>query len=95
MKLQETTTKIHLIDGKFSPLDAANMLFTMLADKIKFHQLQEFSGTVRTPDQTAHAAERITSLQNDKSTIRDVIIHARNSGYHLKIKGSIEIELCK
>lgn len=84
-----------LVEGTFSPADSADVLLSLIADKIKFHNLQILCLQDKKGFDMAHAQKRIGELKETKKEVSELILKARNSGYHLKIDGKINIELIK
>jgi len=84
---------ITLVKGTFSPAEAADVLFSLISDKIKFHNLQILSLQNNVETNMQWSEERIASLQNSKNNAKDLILKARNEGYKLQIDGDITIKL--
>ncbi|WP_396636600.1 hypothetical protein [Maribacter sp. R77961] len=84
---------INLVKGTFSPAEAADVLFSLISDKIKFHHLQILSLQNGVDNDMQWSEQRITSLKNSKNSAKDLILKARNEGYKLQIDGDITIKL--
>ncbi len=96
----ETTTKtkqsVKLIEGTFTPSEAADILISMISKKINFHKLQRLSALEQyCDDSTVYLDDRIEQLKKAEENTKALIINARNQGYQFKINGTIEIELIK
>ncbi|TPN87223.1 hypothetical protein [Aquimarina algicola] len=94
-QLGNTKKKIKLVEGVFSPVDAADVLLSLIADKIRHHNCQIISVKERFNEDTSHSEQRVLELKEEKNKIKDIIIKARDEGYEIKINGTIEIELVK
>ena len=93
--MTETTQNIQLVAGIFSPIEAADVLFSLITDKIKFHNLQLLNVNDSSEKDIEHSMERIEALKKAKNFAKELILKSRDEGYEIKINGSIEIELIK
>ncbi|MBP2834011.1 hypothetical protein J8281_17580 [Aquimarina sp. U1-2] len=87
---------VKLIEGTFTPSEAADILISMITKKINFHKLQRLSALEQyCDDATVHLDDRIAQLKRAEEETKELIVNARKEGYQLKINGSVEIELVK
>ena len=86
---------IELVKGIFSPIEAADILFSLISDKIKFHNLQVLQANKADNAAVAHSEKRVSALKEAKNIAKDLILKARDEDYEIKINGIIEIELIK
>ncbi|MFK7811188.1 MAG: hypothetical protein AB8B59_01765 [Maribacter sp.] len=93
--MDENTHSVQLVEGTFLPVDAADILFSLISAKIKFHQLQMLSLQEPINDYKGHSEHPIEALKHSKTDIKDLILKARDEGYKLKIDSKINIELIK
>ncbi|MGB3151018.1 MAG: hypothetical protein WBB27_10170 [Maribacter sp.] len=84
---------IKLVEGIFSPAEAADVLFSLISDKIKFHHLQMLSLQTGVSTNANWSEKRIASLKDSKCKSKDLILKARNEGFRLQIEGDIKIKL--
>ena len=85
---------VSLIDGKFTPSQAADILNVMIDKKINFHKLQVLSRVEGNElDQCTFDKDRLTDLQNNKIRLNEIIKDARANGLKLKLSSTISIEL--
>ena len=82
-----------LIDGTYDPSEAADVLFSVLGDKIRFHNIQILSIQERFNGDTSHSEKRLHELKESKKQIADIILKARDNNYDIEIKGVIDISL--
>jgi len=84
-----------LINGEFLPRESHEILYSVFKSKINFHKMRNFSFQERfgTEDQTA--LKRIAELEHTLELISKVINSAEKTGYQMKIKSDIMIELSK
>ncbi len=97
MQTQQTETKkeqttIKLVEGTYTPAEAADILFSLIGDKIKFHNLQILSLQERFGIDSVHSEHRIKELKEAKTQVKDLILEARDAGYTLQIEGDIKIK---
>lgn len=86
---------IKLIEGVFSFEEAAEILFSLLMHKIKFHNLQLLHGQALNEENYKRSKERIQALKEHKNRVTEMILAARDKGYELQIDSSINIKFVK
>lgn len=91
----ESTQNFKLVDGTFSANDAADVLFSLIGDKIRHHQLLLFSNEERFGTDITNSKIRIGQLTAMKEEISDLIRDAREKGMELEITGNIHVVLKK
>jgi len=84
---------ITLVKGSFAPSEAADVLLTLINDKIKYHSIQILNLREGSEEDIAYSEERIKALKAAKSEITEMVIEARNKGLVLEINSSIEIRM--
>jgi len=88
-----TTNDVLLVKGDFLPAEAADVLLSLLNDKIKFHTVRllnrRHDDTIEDP---LNSQRRIVELKEAKNTITDLVVSARNKGQRLRIFSTIGIE---
>jgi hypothetical protein len=82
---------LKLVEGTYTPAEAADILFSLIGDKIKFHNLQILSLQERFGIESTHSEQRIKELKAAKMQAKDLILQARDSGYTMQIEGDIKI----
>ena len=92
MKLKEP---IKLIEGKFSPEDAKEVLLELINHKINFHSLKNFSSEERFGQSIEGSKKRIEYLKKAKEKIVKIIDKATDTNCHLRLESSINIFLEK
>ncbi|GAA3597394.1 hypothetical protein Q4Q39_20180 [Flavivirga amylovorans] len=86
---------IKLVEGIYSPVNSADVLLSLIADKMKFHNLQILNAKHENDPKIVHAKMRIEDLKASRKLITELIIKARDEGYYMKIDGIINIEMIK
>lgn len=87
------TKEIKLIEGVYNPEEAAEILFTVVNDKIKYHNIQINSCIERNTIGVEHSENRLVELAVAKEKISDLVNEAREKGAHLELSGEIKVNL--
>ncbi|NJM78691.1 MAG: hypothetical protein HC854_01925 [Flavobacterium sp.] len=82
-----------LVKGQFSPAEARNILFTLINDKIKFHQLDLFSKTERNKTNNIHSKERIKELELSRDNLESFLEELEDKNLKISIDGNITLKL--
>ncbi|MEX0316264.1 MAG: hypothetical protein AB3N18_18935 [Allomuricauda sp.] len=91
-KTQETESFL-LVEGMFSPAEAADVLLSLINDKVKFHTVQLLNLNESNGEDSLNSKNRIQQLKQAKQEITETILEARNQGNLLKIHSTIEISI--
>lgn len=86
---------IIFIKGRFSPAEAADVLLSLINDKIKFHTVKALNLPGEAPDIDRASEERIVKLKEAKRCVEGLVLQAHRDGTELSIESAIEIELVK
>lgn len=84
---------VKLIKGTFDPVDAAEVLFSILSDKIRFHNIQILSIKERFSGDTKYSEQRLNELKEAKQKVANLILEARDQDCQIEINSNIEIRL--
>jgi len=84
-----------LIDGNFTPIAAAEILYALISHKINFHGVQSLSLEERFGKDAKSSTQRLEALKNMRNEVEKIILESRDAGYVLEIKGNIDIVLRK
>jgi hypothetical protein len=87
------TEDITFIRGHFSPAEAADILLSLLNDKIKFHTVKSLHLREGEPDADQTSQDRIQALKEAKKTVERSVLNAHKKGLLLEINSSIAINL--
>lgn len=82
-----------LVKGTFNPSEAADVLLTLINDKIKFHSIQILNLRDSADKDITYSEERIKALKATKAKITELVVQARNKGLILEINSHIDIQL--
>lgn len=87
----DNTESFLLIEGNFAPADAAEVLLSLLNDKIKFHTVQLLNLKDTDRVDSLNSKNRINELKQAKGRMTEIILDARTQGKQLRIHSTIEI----
>ena len=80
-----------LIDGQFSPSEAAQVINALISSKINYHSMQRFSNVERFGKDASHSEKRIAALKKLKLSINKVFDAAEKKGSKIKMDGFIDV----
>ena len=89
----KTKHEIELIAGTYSASDANEILMNLISDKIKFHQLKNFSSSERLDKNDHNSLIRISELEECKKQVVELVSQARESTQKFTIHSQIVITL--
>lgn len=93
--MTESTTKVEtikLIDGTYSARDAAEIMYAVLDDKIKFHNIQINSYMERNQGELEHSRQRLAELKKERARIALIIKEAEENQLKLKLSSHIKVD---
>ncbi|MDN4164439.1 hypothetical protein QWY31_02945 [Cytophagales bacterium LB-30] len=91
---QTTQTKeLKLINGDFSPVQAEEIVNELIAKKINFNTLKNFSSQVRFGHDDEYALQRVEELNEALETFHELLQDAKTQGKNLRIRSGISIDL--
>ena len=86
--------KINLIEGHFTPSEAADIINSVLNIKINFHKLHRLSITEGNVSEACeYDGQRINELMNEQMIAKDFFSQVRLEGKRLKINSVINIAI--
>ena len=94
MKVEERK-EFKLIDGTFTPEEANSVLSSLIANKIHYHTIDDFSNHVRYDRDSGHSKNRIEALKNTQEELKRFTDLAKEQGANLVIKSNISLEYTK
>lgn len=95
-KALETMQKVQLVNGVFTPSEAADIVGSLIDEKINFHKiqrLQRWEGDHKCD--TGDLNDRITELEQDRAQALEFIGQIRKEGKTLRINGILEITVAE
>jgi len=90
--MTEVIQKVQLVEGKFSPSEASDIISSLIAEKINFHKLQRLGrseGNINADCE--YPNNRIEELEEERMIAKEFIKIARLEGKTLRINGTLEI----
>ncbi|WP_366183538.1 hypothetical protein [Flavobacterium ovatum] len=88
----DSKQELKLIDGTFLPNEAIEILLNLYNQKIKFHELKNFSTQECTGTAHSYSVQRIPELEVDIETIKKIIKDAAEKNQKLIIKSILHID---
>ena len=101
METQKSTTitenqeqHIKLVDGEFTPIQASDIISTLIKQKINFHKIEGLQHWERNHDSdTQPISNRIKELEKAEKAAKDFIIEMKKQGKKIRIDGHLKISL--
>lgn len=89
-----TTEKkeFQLIDSTFTPDEANSLLTSLIAHKINFHKIDDFSNHIRYDRDSAHSRKRIEALQKTKEELSEFTKAAKLKGVAVVVTSKVYVE---
>lgn len=84
---------LKLIDGSFNPDQAAEILYAVVNDKIKFHHHQNNANLERNVEDKLHSQKRLIELSIAKETIGEILQNARDQHADIEISADITLKI--
>ncbi|TRO66975.1 hypothetical protein [Christiangramia sabulilitoris] len=84
---------LKFIKGRFSPAEAAEILLSVLNNKIQFHALKSLNLRIEDHDLNFNSEKRIKELKEAKKTIEKMVLKAHNEDLYIEINSSIKVNL--
>jgi hypothetical protein len=85
------TAELSLIDGHFTVKDASEVLNRLFQDKIKFHELKNFSAMERTGKKDLTSLNRIKQLKENCTQIVKMINEHENQDGQFVIHSTVNV----
>ena len=90
--MQATLQKVQLVNGVFTPSEAADIVGSLIDEKINFHKIQRLQRWEGNHNcETGDLNDRITELELDRAQALDFIAQIRREGKSLRINGILEM----
>ncbi len=84
-----------LLDSTYSPLEAREVILTLIGDKIRFLNLQCLRIREMYSGDTSHLEERIAELKRSKEEIEAMLEKAAAENMDISFHSEIELSLVK
>ena len=81
-----------LIEGRFEPIEAGKVLYSLINTKVNYHSLEENSNEVQSKRDLQQSKRRKETLMEALDFIRILIKEAEEKDLELLINGIIQIE---
>lgn len=88
----EHNQSIQLVDGTFTPSEAADVITALIDQKINFHKLQRISWCEKNEQaETTYADNRIAELMREKEIAKSFLQPVRGTNAKIRIDGILKI----
>ncbi|MEN1785460.1 MAG: hypothetical protein AAGF77_10000 [Bacteroidota bacterium] len=84
--------EFRLIEGTFTPLEAADVLLSLINYKIKFHSVQLLNLGDKNLQELQRSEDRIAELKKVKHQVTELILKSRETGCPLNISSPVKIK---
>lgn len=85
--------KLTLINGTFKPDQAKEILSKIFADKIKYHEVKNFSSQIRHGKDNKVSVKRIPELKESIEKLSEIVEAAKKAKKKLVISSDVHIEM--
>lgn len=89
----EKKITFNLIDGAFLPTETNEIINHIVDKKINFHELKNFSESIRVGTANENSVQRIAALHSFKNELADFILKSVGPHQLLKVNAVITIEI--
>jgi len=83
--------EFQLIGSTFTPEEANSLLAGLIANKINYHNIDDFSNHIRYDRDIGHSKKRIEELQKAKEAVTEFTKEARRKGLNVVVTSSVSI----
>jgi hypothetical protein len=90
-KSSDTSNLVQLVEGEFTPVEAADVLLSLINYKIKFHSVQILNLKGMENEAIKKSEKRISELKKAKKNVTQLILKARKKGEKIEINSIISI----
>ncbi len=87
------TEHIKFIKGRYNPAEAADVLLSLINDKIKFHTVKSLNLRQEEPNSHGKSDDRIVELKQAKKIVENLVVKAHKNGLELEIDCTVEINI--
>mmetsp|Transcript_28456 Transcript_28456/g.92953 ORF Transcript_28456/g.92953 Transcript_28456/m.92953 type:complete len:97 (-) Transcript_28456:201-491(-) len=94
MTTTAVTHKLNLVDGKFTAMEAKEVINSLIDEKINFHKIHRLAmceGDINSD--TTFDDGRVGELLREKENFRNIYLEAKKAGKQVRINGILEIEI--
>ncbi len=85
--------KFKLVEGTFNAKDSEEILLTLIEQKIKFHELKNFSNEVKTGKKHSESLSKVAELNETRAKIKELLNLEANKSASFSILSTINIEI--
>jgi hypothetical protein len=91
----EDTLEFKLVKGEFTPEEAGKILFSLIQNKINYHNVEILSRQIRFGfgDDVSHSEKRVADLKKINKSLIAFLKEADAEGKKLEINGTFELSV--
>lgn len=90
----EVTHQVKLVDGKFTAMEAKEVINALIDEKINFHKIHRLAMCEGDENSdTSFDDSRAGQLLREKESFREIYMEAKKAGKQVRINGILEIEI--
>lgn len=82
-----------LLDSSYSPIEAREVILTLIGDKIRFLNMQCLRIREMYSGDTSHLEERIAELKESKKELEKLLNEAAEKGQIIELQSEISVKL--
>lgn len=86
----ENEFEFELVNGNFSPEEAKTVINSLINSKINFHNLEDFSNSIRFNSDSSNSKIRIEQLNEIKTKINQLLTEANSKNLSVELNCHFE-----
>ncbi|BDB52972.1 hypothetical protein [Flavobacterium ammonificans] len=88
----ENEFEFELVNGNFNPEEAKTVINSLINSKINFHNLEDFSNSIRFNSDSSHSKIRIEQLNEIKTKINQLLTEANSKNLSVELNCHFEVK---
>ena len=88
----ENEFEFDLVNGNFNPEEAKTVINSLINSKINFHNLEDFSNSIRFNSDSSHSKIRVEQLNKIKSKINHLLTEADSKNLIVELNCHFEVK---
>lgn len=88
----ENEFEFELVNGNFNPEEAKTVINSLINSKINFHNLEDFSNSIRFNSDSSNSKIRIEQLNEIKTKINQLLTEANSKNLSVELNCHFEVK---
>lgn len=88
----ENEFEFELVNGNFNPEEAKTVINSLINSKINFHNLEDFSNSIRFNSDSSNSKIRIEQLNEIKTKINQLLTEANSKNLNVELNCHFEVK---